>query len=463
MSKKRFISLNIKLSIVVIIAVSLTLSVYFTMRWIADLIVAEYYTSDEAIERQIDELYDDLERYIDDHAVEGKNPAALLAWLEQNHYVKVRVSDNFGIYFDATWVDYPSKSISNTNIEEVDDENAQIEGLERIKPTDANDDGNRNRIIRFYDDEYYVFVDVFKQQQFYAIMQVITIGLCTITLIGIILAYNGKLMRRMIKMSQEVKAVSEGNLGKEIKPVSNDEIGRLAVSIDNMRDSIVERLQSEKAAWESNTNLITAMSHDIRTPLTSLIGYLDIIEGGKYSTADEMNKHIRACKEKANQLKDLSDKLFQYFLVFGAQSKEKNLEVFDAGILMEQIISEHSAELMSYGFEIDLDYRIPEITIKADISRLKRLFDNIFSNILKYGDKEYHISITAAVENDFIMIRQINRMPQSSRKVESNNIGLKTCERICSDMGGSFHYDDDGNRFSVRIALPTHEEVVWDE
>ena len=65
-------------------------------------------------------------------------------------------------------------------------------------------------------------------------------------------------------------------------PTDNDEIGRLAESVDAMRDSIVDRLNSEKKAWDANTQLITAMSHDIRTPLTSLIGYLDIIGTGKY-------------------------------------------------------------------------------------------------------------------------------------------------------------------------------------
>ena len=76
-----------------------------------------------------------------------------------------------------------------------------------------------------------------------------------------------------------------------------DEIGTLAASVDSMRNSIVETMRSEKAAWNSNTALITAMSHDIRTPLTSLVGYLDIIEGGKYKSEEELIHYIKSSRE----------------------------------------------------------------------------------------------------------------------------------------------------------------------
>ena len=201
------------------------------------------------------------------------------------------------------------------------------------------------------------------------------------------------------------------------------------------------------------------MSHDIRTPLTSLIGYLDIIESGKYSSPEEEKRYIRSCRDKAFQLRDLSDKLFQYFLVFGSSGKEKKLEVYDAGILLQQIVSEHVAELMSYGYMIDFDYTVPEkVEMAADISGLRRLFDNIFSNIMKYADKRRHVSIEASVQEGLITVRIINGVLETSRKVESNNIGLKTCEKICRDMDGTFEYHDDGLLFKIRITIPVYEE-----
>ena len=105
-----------------------------------------------------------------------------------------------------------------------------------------------------------------------------------------------------------------------------------------MRLSIIQKHQREKEAWDANSQLVTSMSHDIRTPLTSMIGYLDIIKSEKYQSAEELERYISSCREKAFQLKELSDKLFQYFLVFNSGENEKHLEVFDANVLLTQIL-----------------------------------------------------------------------------------------------------------------------------
>ena len=279
------------------------------------------------------------------------------------------------------------------------------------------------------------------------------------TFICIVLVYNGHVTGRLIRLADDAKRISEGDLKGDITAGSNDEIGSLAVSVDHMRDSILEKLGNEKEAWDANTQLITAMSHDIRTPLTSLIGYLDIIDGGKYGSEEELKKHIASCRDKAFQLKDLSDKLFQYFLVFGGHDGDKQLEEYDAGILLQQLLSEHTAELINYGFEIDFEYTIPEVSMLADISGVRRLFDNVFSNIMKYGDRTYHVRISAGMENGQIVVRLLNGVLSRSRKVESNKIGLKTCEKICIDMGGNFNYKEAEQVFSVRMAFPVHGEI----
>ena len=103
-------------------------------------------------------------------------------------------------------------------------------------------------------------------------------------------------MNRIITLASEVQQVSDGKLDYEIHSFHNDEIGTLSTSVDNMRNSIIQKHQNEKEAWEANTQLITAMSHDIRTPLTSMIGYLDIIEGKKYKSQEELDKYIASCR-----------------------------------------------------------------------------------------------------------------------------------------------------------------------
>jgi len=285
------------------------------------------------------------------------------------------------------------------------------------------------------------------------IMNIVALVLSFTTLLATVLIYNGMLLQRVALLSANIQKVSDGDLEHQVFPLRNDELGALAVSVDNMRTSIIKKHENEKAAWTANQQLITEMSHDIRTPLTSLIGYLDIIEGKKYNSQEELDKYVSSCRDKAFQLKDLSDKLFQYFLVYGSQA-EKELEKVDASILFQQILMEHSAEIMGYGYKVDFLFSIPEVEVMVDISGVRRLFNNLFSNIMKYADQCHAVSIEAKVEKEQIVIKLSNVIADSAKKVESNKIGLKTCEKICQSFGGKFVYHEAEQKFFVEVYLP---------
>ena len=447
-----FVTLNLKMGLVLLLAVALAFAFYLLATALQNYVVTYYFRSPETVERNVDERFSDLTRDIEVMNIESKDSETLQSWLKSHDYTYIQIWDNRSIAFEGGWwldtVSPPESQDVTADQHVVAGENGQ-----RLSPALFEQDV-KNRIVSFADGDYYVYISVYPERQFDRVMNLIKVIGAAVIVIGALLTYNAKLAGRMIKLSEEVSTVSEGDLRAVIEPTANDEIGRLAVNVDNMRNSIVKRLLSEKAAWDANTQLITAMSHDIRTPLTSLIGYLDIIESGKGSPEDQ-SRYIRSCREKAFQLRDLSDKLFQYFLVFGSAGKDKKLEIYDAGILLQQIISEHVAELMSYGYKIDFEYEIPEgVEMAADVSGLRRLLDNIFSNILKYADKRRNVSISCHAQDDLMIIRVINGVPDTSRRVESNNIGLKTCEKICRDMDGSFEYSDEGLLFSIRVTLP---------
>ena len=316
--------------------------------------------------------------------------------------------------------------------------------------------------MTFDDGKYYVYINVNKEKYWYKVMGIATLSISFLVFMLIIMVYNGMVLNRVKKLSGEVSRISEGNLDGEIYKGKMDEIGTLAASVDSMRNSIVETMRSEKAAWNSNTALITAMSHDIRTPLTSLVGYLDIIEGGKYKSEEELIHYIKSSREKAIQLKDLSDKLFNYFLFFGNASQDKNLENMDAGILFSQILMEHVTEIVSKELEVDLDFDIPEgVTAAVEVSAIRRLFDNLFSNILKYASKDFPVKVMGEAANNEIRIILSNHITEEAKKVESTKIGVKTCRKICQDMGGDFLVTDRDKIYTTEVIFPvvgTEEE-----
>lgn len=459
--RKRFIPLNLKMTVAVLIGIVLAGGMYFLCTVIEDYTVKNVYLSEKTIQKEADRAYAELDEMIKEEDLKATDTKALAQWVKAREYTYFFVYDNYYNVFEAGWWVSESADVGTEQIgggEDIFNSNSDIpEDIQgRIdESTFATD--SRNRIVEFADGKYYTYIDIYKYRQFRDIMDLVTLGLSFLTLLAVVLLYNKSTLVRISRLASEVQHISSGDLDSEIHHMHNDEIGTLAISVDNMRNSIIQKHQNEKDAWEANTQLITAMSHDIRTPLTSMIGYLDIIEGQKFRSEEELKKYISSCRDKAFQLKDLSDKLFQYFLIFGNKDSEKVLEAYDASILFQQLLAEHGAEIISYGYQVDLRFNIPEVNVQADISGLRRLFDNVFSNVMKYADKKYPIGISAETNQGKIIINITNHIPEEAKKVESTRIGLKTCEKICYDFQGEFRYREENNIFIVTISFPAIE------
>lgn len=163
-------------------------------------------------------------------------------------------------------------------------------------------------------------------------------------------------------LEKEIKILEGGNLDYPITLKGKDELSSLAQSINEMRKSFIERLESEEQARVANSELVTAMSHDLRTPLTALVGYLDIIEYKKYQDQEALAKYIHSSREKAYQIKHLSDKLFEYFTVYNTEENDLEFESYDGIQLMDQLIDEQSMLLENHGFRVAWE---PSLSLSA--------------------------------------------------------------------------------------------------
>ena len=245
-----------------------------------------------------------------------------------------------------------------------------------------------------------------------------------------------------------------GALNLTIPVTGTDEIARLAASVNTMRDTILERTRNEQTAWQANSDLITAMSHDIRNPLTSLIGYLDLLEMGQDRLPEDLRSYVLASRDKAYQLKDLTGEMFRYFLVFSRGEQETHPEPYDAQILCAQLLGECAAELRSRGFDVNLLLLTTPCTVTTDVQMLKRVTDNLLSNIEKYADPAARLTILAECEGERLHVCFANRARRELARVESNHIGLRTCEAILQLLGGQFFTHRTGDDFSAEFVLP---------
>lgn len=312
--------------------------------------------------------------------------------------------------------------------------------------------------VEFADGTYLVSIYDFSEEPLYEIVTIATYAVSIAIFVFVMLWYHQSTIQQIIKLSREVEKIAGGNLEGHITVRNRDEIGVLAQHVDSMRYSIMREMRAEQEAWNANSDLITRMSHDIRTPLTVLLGFLELLDEGEFSQEETYRSYLGICKKNAFQLKELADKLFQYFLVFGHRDCDLNLELTDARVLLDQLIGEHEVLLQEQGWQVENRRLESQVLVEVDPVYVKRLFDNLFSNIEKYADPGRPVSIEQKLEGDCIRVSLHNFVPHNPNPVESTNIGLKTCERIVQQLGGVFQYRKEETEFSAVLTIPVCRE-----
>lgn len=312
--------------------------------------------------------------------------------------------------------------------------------------------------VRFADGLYDVCIVDYSEKKVYYISMIIGFLVCMFLYVALIMFYNGRIVRRVRRLTHEVSKIKNDNIQAEITKSGNDEIYILAENIDSMRNSIIQQMSKEEEAWQANRDLVTAMAHDIRTPLTVLNGYLELLQEGAFESDEEYQQYIEICVDKAGQLKDLSDKLFRYFFVYSGHTDKLKMEMFDAKELFQQMVGEYIILLEEKGITFHRKTDAASLKIAVDVSYLKRLFDNIFTNIRKYSDYGKPVDVIYEVSEHTVKLVISNYIRKDRNGAESTRIGIKTCEKIAQEMNISFSVKEERRRYTVTLIFTEAEQ-----
>ena len=465
-------SLRLKFVLMLVIALSAAVLLGWLTEVLGEAAIDNIYMSDEAQEKRAEALLDDFEEYVRSVNLSVRQGKEISRWAKHQNRVNLEISDGYEIVVDSSWWDdndYYSVFEFENEAEVYTDEDGNL-GITDIEPLtpdpDLVEDGMEpvieeeafTRKIRFSDGVYYVTVYEISEMPLYSTVTIASYAVAIAVFMALMLLYHQRIIKQIIKLSREVESIAHGNLDGQVTVKRRDEIGVLAEHVDTMRTSIIKQMRAEQEAWNANSDLITRMSHDIRTPLTVLLGFLELLDEGGYSRDENYRSYLNICKENTYQLKDLADKLFQYFLVFGHKMYELELEVVDARMLLAQLIGEHEMLLQEQGWQIENQPLERSALLKVDAAYMKRLFNNLFSNIEKYADREQPVEIRQSMDGEQIHIILKNRIRPDPNPVESTNIGLKTCERIVQLMGGTFRTAKEKTVFLAELRLPIYRE-----
>lgn len=311
--------------------------------------------------------------------------------------------------------------------------------------------------IKFQDTTVYCYPICYDADNYYTIEMFVVMGLTIVWFMGWFLMFIRRRIFFISQLANDMKVLESGNLNYQIFLPGNDELAYLAKSIDEMRLSVIQKMENEAKAITANNELITAMSHDLRTPLTKQIGYLDIIEYGKYSGESQLKEYVHKARENAYQIKEISDCLFRYFLAFDTQKGQSEPEILKGEESINQILAEQTDYLESQGFRVkkELFYQVFKININAQ--ELYRVFDNMFSNIKKYADHELPVFVKCKVNENYAIVEIKNTIHRNQKQVESTKIGHKIAAKLLEEVQGKLVVDKTEEFHLVKVIIPIYE------
>ena len=270
----------------------------------------------------------------------------------------------------------------------------------------------------------------------------------------------------------ELHYIASGHFDHRIDTQLTGSMNDVVTSINTLVESTVTAMEEERKIEQSKDELITNVSHDIRTPLTSIIGYLGLIEDQQYSSIEDVQRYIHIAYTKALQMKVLVDDLFEYTKV-RQPSTPLTVRKIKLNNFLEQIAAEFELESGRKKMEIIVSVKTEDLIVEVDVDKIARVFNNLVSNALKYGRGGKWIKINAEKVGSEAIISIINdgeKIPQESLdelfnrfyRVESSpsqhtggtGLGLAISQSIITLHGGYIYAESNDNETRFTMHLP---------
>lgn len=268
-----------------------------------------------------------------------------------------------------------------------------------------------------------------------------------------ILIFMGRKMKTVKNLERDILRMASGDLASPVSGGGRDELGVLSQELDQLRTALHDNLTREQEMHRSNRELIAALSHDLRTPLTILNGYLEIIQQNR--NPELQTDYLSRCQQKVDDIQEMTDRMFEYALVYD-ETEPVTLTSIPLPRLLDEL-REHADFLRLSGFQTvqypSEDETASTVALMGDTTLFKRICSNLFSNILKYGNKQEPVTLTVSVDQDILITLQ-NTVQPLHHSVESNQIGLKSVRKMLELMGGTLAVCAEGHTFTAKLRIP---------
>ena len=519
---KTYSSLRLTMLSTLLFALGVALALLFAINFLADRYIDHTYLSEEKRSERAETYKNDLQKYVTDNGLSCDDTAEISKWAKSYKYLYVLIYKDDKLLFESGRYEEPSKpetgeggTGSEGSLPSDTEEGAKPDGDTSEGEQDSSDTttetpeggtsgtvgsgaastdksetedtgkypssgitvktptreeliaeavaGGSHPIVASDGVLLASMVD-YTEYLYYDVTNIISIVIAFLGFLLVMWFYFFEITKRITRLGREVTAVAEGDMSRTITADGEDEITRLCADVEYMRSSMLENIEKERAALEANRELITAMSHDIRTPLTVLLGYLDIMKLNTHE--DDIQQYLEASERTALRLKKMSDDMFSYFLVYGG-GIEVSVQECDARTLVDQMLSGHVFLLREQGYDINFNFEgedndfLSNIVVVTDPPQLMRIVENIFSNVMKYADKEKPVTVFVGAEIDEMTIKVSNYIAPNPDEAQKNGIGLRSCMKLANAMDVRFSSLGEDGVFTSQMFAPIIPNIEY--
>ena len=292
------------------------------------------------------------------------------------------------------------------------------------------------------------------------------------------------ILRPLGKLQEATRNIRDGNLDFTLDIDEDDEIGQLCQDFEEMRIRLKENAEEKIQYEQENKELIRNISHDLKTPITAIKGYVEGIMDGVASSPEKLDKYIRTIYNKANDMDRLIDELTFYSKI-DTNKIPYTFSKINVDSYFRDCAEEVGLDMESYNIELGyFNYVNEDVVVIADAEQLKRVINNIISNSVKYLDKPKGIiNIRIKDVGDFIQVEiedngrgiaakdlpyifdRFYRTDASRNSSKGGSgIGLSIVRKIIEDHGGRiWATSKEGIGTEMHFVLRKYQEVIYDE
>lgn len=315
------------------------------------------------------------------------------------------------------------------------------------------------------------FISILVTFDVVVILMYVLFGILVFTVTFMIL--QEKSLRYITKISDAMQNISEGDLNVTVEVEGDDEFSSMAANLNKMVEELKELMDKERESERTKNELITNVAHDLRTPLTSIIGYLELLSGDVKLDPELQKKYINIAYVKTKRLEKLIEDLFG-FTKMNYGKLTMHVAQVDVVKLLSQLLEEFYPSFVDKNLSYELQSNVPAKVITADGNLLARLFDNLINNAIKYGADGKRIMVKLHADDEIVTVSVINygyvipadelplifnkfyRVEQSrSTNTGGTGLGLAISKNIVDMHGGTITVTSDlsGTVFTVKLKV----------